>query len=85
MMFRRLIARWGQPLYELFSSTSIDLVPGGTDLVHCIHTSLKCRPAILYMDVLFGVFHVFFRILYALPACSRVFYRYDRMALAFFS
>ena len=29
MMSLRLIARWGQPLYELVSSTSVGLAPGG--------------------------------------------------------
>ena len=85
MMSRRLIARWGQPLYELFCSISIDLVPGGTGLVYCIHTSLKCRSAILYTDVYFGDFPSFFRILYVLPAYYRAFYSYNRIALAFFS
>ena len=85
MMSRGLIARWDQPLYELFSSISIDLVPGGTGLVHCIHTSLRCRPAILYTDVHFGDFLSFFRILYVLPAYYRSFYSYDRIALAFSS
>ena len=84
-MSRRLIARWGQPLYELLSSISINLVPGGTGLVHCVHTSLKCRPAILYTDVHFGSFPPFFGMLHVVPAYYRAFYRYDRIALAFFS
>ena len=60
----------------------IDLAPGEAALVRCFHISLCYRPAILYMDDLFEVFHLSSQILCALSTYCHSFYICARIVLA---